>query len=122
MPFVEPPRYTERVAVSPKCLCILAFSLVNLRRACAARVTVVVSVCLSVCPREFSHYVPEIWRENKLTRAIHGARAYVCRSERSIAHARVWVIQFAGACASATLDEQAVFEFLSSVSIDLCSR
>ena len=34
---------------------------VNPRRACAARVTVVVlsfclSVCLSVCPREFSHY------------------------------------------------------------------
>ena len=34
---------------------LLSHSLINPRRACAARVTVVVlSVCLSVCPREFS--------------------------------------------------------------------
>ena len=45
-----------------------------------------------------------------------------------MAHARMWVIPFAGACASARcrvvilVDEQAVFEFLSSVIVDLWTR
>ena len=130
--------------------------IINPRRACAARVTVVVlSVCLSVCPREFSHYrlrggqwvaptgceqredrynvaiFPKrlrsrdmAWKQaKKLTRAIHGA--YVWAIHRACAYVgdtvcgRMWchVVILVD-----TLDEQAVFEFLSSVSVDLCSQ
>ena len=38
-------------------VCVLCMYIINPRRACAARVTVVVlCVCLSVCPRLFSDY------------------------------------------------------------------
>ena len=48
-----PNRYTNLVIID---LAVSCCSPINPRRACAARVTFCHSVCLSVCPREFSHY------------------------------------------------------------------
>ena len=99
--------------------------IINPRRACAARVTVVVlSVCLSVrassrttgyeAANEWhqrvvnnekidimwrfprNDCVPEIWRENK--RKSLRERSMARTFERSIAHARMWVTPFAGEC------------------------